>query len=124
MNARFTYRAWHGEGTGSPVHRIDVSHARTFEAALASCPLIHGKTILIAEHDSVTNRELVHAFKVRSKKPRYMRVGSDPIPRMHAETYADPLFVLPVDLFAPVEAFQWTPGCDAVGAPAYKVISA
>ena len=117
MTARHTYRAWTVGETGQ-CYPVPCHDARTVQEAVDCCPLIHKQRIMVEHHDSVTDRFTLHLFGVKLGKRQWYATGPE------ARPYADPLAVIAVSAFEPVEAFQWSPGCDAVQAPAYKVISA
>lgn len=72
----------------------------------------HGATILILEHDSVTDARTLHSYRIRRGKwaGRFDRYNRKAYPH-----HADRLFALPVDAFEPTAPFRVTRGCDVVG---------
>ena len=121
MTPRHTFTAWSTSGQGSPAYLAGT--ASTLTDALALVTLVHKHTVMVMHEDHVTGTRNLHLFSVKQGKAEYRRNAAGDVVRM-AKLYADPVAMVPVEAFDPVEAFAWSPGCDVVGAPKHRVINA
>lgn len=112
-----TFAAWRiADGNDSaayPLECVATTLAEAVDSAAPSC--CHKDTLLILATEGRSGRKTLHAFRIKQGKRTYR---TDPLTRVAgfvAPLYAEKQFTLPVEDFAPVEPFRWTPGCDVVG---------
>ena len=118
MTARcLTYRAWRvGDGADAVPVPVDAagSLAQAVERALVRAT--HKQALLVEERDCVTERTVLHAYRVRQKARAWRYNPETKTTDAVTPLFADALFSVPVAAFDPVEVWRWTPGADVVGA--------
>ena len=111
------FKAWRCGGTTSAVP-IDIADAQSLKEALASATatyFVHKDRLAILETDHRAGKSLLHLYGIQQQAAlQYVRTESG---RMVAIKRLKPahLLTMPVEQFAPVEIFRWSPGCDVVG---------
>jgi len=106
------YKAWKvsPDGTHYPL-RIDASTLKNVVYEVQDmCG--HKEQFAVLECDG--SKQVLRIYQIKQGKPEYRYVNGAPV-RIEPRK-ADLVTTLAVDAYAPVEPFQWTPGCDVVGA--------
>lgn len=118
-----TFEAWRLRDTETATS-IGIS-ATTLADALShaqnSCG--HGDTLLILQTHARTERQTLHAFRIRQGARELRRIGDDPVPQWIRPLKPDAMFSMAVDAFTPVAPFRWSPGADVIGIDRREVVS-
>lgn len=112
---RPTFTAWLVLASGK-AHPLPADGA-TLNEALASAltgGCTHKSQVVIREHNPVKRETRLHVYAIKRRSAGRW-VVRDHVPAKVHDLYPDPLFVLDVTAFEPVEPWKWTPGCDVVG---------
>ena len=111
------FKAWRCGGTTSAVP-IDIADAQSLKEALASATdayFVHKDRLAILETDHCAGKSLLHLYGIQQQaRPDYIR-GADGLSKAVHRLKPAHLLTMPVEQFAPVEIFRWSPGCDVVG---------
>jgi hypothetical protein len=98
--------------------RVDTLHASTLaearDAAQGSCS--HKDHLIIKQTSRPSGEATIHVFYVKQKAATWVRQPGFAHPVQVRPLEAELRFSMPVDAFAPVEPWRWSPGCDPVGA--------
>ena len=109
------FEAWRVGEAMSP--RLDTLDATTLaearDHAASSCS--HKDHFLVKQTDRATGRATLHLFYVKQKAATWLRDPATGIPKQVRPLEAEHRFSVPVEAFAPVEPWRWSPGCDVVG---------
>lgn len=118
---RNTYTAWRLDNTGASIPCQTT--AGTLEGVAAETALLcqRKEGFHVLHRDCVAERETLHIYRVKwSKVWRYCPEAGHT--KQFDQPKAEHVAAISVEHFAPVLRWQWTPGCDAVGAPAREIV--
>jgi hypothetical protein len=110
-----TFSAWR-QRDGGKASRLECGGAilaDVLSEAQAQCQ--HKDVLFILHRDGLTGDKTLHCYAIRQGKPEWVRKPGFAHVVQVKPLKADPLFVLPVRQFDPVEPWSHTPGCDVVG---------
>lgn len=105
-------------------HSIDLGdYAADPEAAIevAAMHCQHKDVLHVLVRDTFTKAAVLHVYAIRAKQD-WRKCPDTGVTKRVAIQYPERLYSVDVEAFAPVEPFQWTPGADAVGAPAREIV--
>lgn len=114
-----TYRAWklHG-GVHYPLRIKASTLGNAVSEAQESCA--HKDQFVVLE--SAGGKQTLRIYQIKQGKDMWVRKpGFAHAVKVH-QLRADLIVELAVDNYEPVEAWQWTPGADVVGAPAREIV--
>ncbi len=102
-----TFDAWRLRDTPTPVSII--ADAPTLDEALARAQAAcgHGDTLFIRQTHARTERQTLHAWRIRKGARTYRVDPLTGVPGFVHPLKPDPLFSMAVDAFAPIEHLAW-----------------
>lgn len=110
-----TFEAWTigADGIHFPVKLTAETLAEAVEQATQICP-DKGRFVVLETAPLAASRKL-HIYALRKKAAKWRRNPVTGAEERYEPRFADPIVIMKVDTYVPVEHFTWSPGCDVVG---------